>query len=188
MKLHKYSWQLLSKLSKRERLIVVISTIVVGMGMVDFLAVKPLLRHVSAARETKALREKELLKMEKMVAHRARIESEHQRYGRFLKTDLRDENVLTDFLEQIEKTAAVTHVKILNMNPKRPKEREGYKELSVAVVALADMRQFVSFLYLLERSESLIRVSRLQVELEGEKAGGNTLKGKVSIVRIYASR
>jgi len=170
---------LLSKFTKRERLLFVL-TLCAVLGIPAYLFIlEPTYKkwdELGAEFESAGLK---LSKNIKLLANKELLEKEYDKYKEYIQKEEGKEQELSSVLKEIEATALNSGVKITSIKPKGEKQLKNYKRYSVEVVSEAKISQFLKFIYDLENSKKLLKVERLVLSLKDAQT--DLLKGTLII-------
>ncbi len=173
---------LLSKFTKRERIIFILTISLISSLIVYVFVLEPVYKKWSQLRleyESAGLR---LVRNEKLLANKKNIEGEYEKYKEYIRKKEDKEQEMASILKEIEATASGSGVKITSIKPKGEKQLKNYKEYSVELVSEATLNQFIKFIYDLESSKELLKVERLVLSLKS--AQSDLLKGTLIVRKI----
>jgi Tfp pilus assembly protein PilO len=94
-----------------------------------------------------------------ILSQEAAISSEYKKFAQSIKQEQSDEEATASLLSGIEKMAGSVSVFILDMKPNSVEKSEFYKKYSVKIEAEAKISNLTDFIYQLENSPKLLRVS-----------------------------
>jgi Tfp pilus assembly protein PilO len=110
-----------------------------------------------------SVEEKKLGKSMLILAQEAAITEEYKKFAQSIKQEQSDEETIASLLSSIEKMAKSVSVFILDMKPAVVEKAEFYKKYAVKIEAEAKISNLTDFMYQLENSSSLLRVSEFRL-------------------------
>ena len=149
----------LSRLSKKEKRLFYITVAVVSVVFLDRVVFRPVINKLENFNGKIAVEEKKLEKSMLILKQEDAISSEYKKFAQSIKQDQSDEETISNLLSSIEKMAKSVSVFILDMKPGTVEKSEFYKKYSVKVEAEAKINNLSDFIYQLENSPKLLRVS-----------------------------
>lgn len=151
--------EFLSRLSKKERRLFYITVTVVAIVFLGKVVFKPVMNKLESFNGKISLEEKKLEKSMHILAQESSISSEYKKFAQGIKQEQSDEETIASLLSSIEKMANSVSVFILDMKPNPVEKSEFYKKYSVKIEAEAKISNLTDFIYQLENSPRLLRVS-----------------------------
>jgi Tfp pilus assembly protein PilO len=145
--------EFLSRLSKKEKRLFYITVTIVVCVFFGNLVFNPVMNGKIT------LEEKKLEKSMYILSQEAAISSEYKKFAQSIKQEQSDEEATASLLSGIEKMAGSVSVFILDMKPNSVEKSEFYKKYSVKIEAEAKISNLTDFIYQLENSPKLLRVS-----------------------------
>jgi len=155
--------ELLSRLSKKERRLFYIAVTVVAVVFLDRAVFRPVLNKLESFNGKISVEEKKLEKSMLILAQEAAITEEYKKFAQSIKQEQSDEETIASLLSSIEKMAKSVSVFILDMKPAAVEKTEFYKKYAVKIEAEAKISNLTDFMYQLENSSSLLRVSEFRL-------------------------
>lgn len=158
------------KLSRRERLLVFGSLLVLSVVGLDQLVLGPWWRHTSRIHQEVAKLETDIRAYQKLLNHSPQVQAQVKAYEGELRL-LRDGEVdIATMLREIETQAKESGVTLGEVKPFAPVVNEPYHELSFDVNGAASLQQWVHFTHLLQTSKMLFEVERASLERKSEES------------------
>ncbi|MDD5282302.1 MAG: type 4a pilus biogenesis protein PilO [Candidatus Omnitrophica bacterium] len=151
--------EFLSRLSKKERRLFYITVAVVAIVFLERVVFKPVMNKLENFNGKISLEEKKLEKSMHILGQESAITSEYEKFAQSIKQEQSDEETLAILLSSIEKMANSVSVFILDMKPGTVEKAEFYKKYTVKIEAEAKISNLTDFIYQLENSPKLLRVS-----------------------------
>jgi Tfp pilus assembly protein PilO len=170
----------LSKLSKRERVIVSFTTIFLLVVLMDRLVYQPILHGFERLNQEIQAEESRLIKNLGYLASREHIMAEHKRYADYFARAGSDEEETSSLLSEVEGLARESELFVTNMKPQPVKALDFAKKYSVEVEIKGGMVQIIQFFHGVYRSNHLL--SNQQLRLTKDKSSG-LVKGYLSITK-----
>jgi Tfp pilus assembly protein PilO len=170
------------RLSKRERLLFILTILVVGGLAAYIFVVEPAYKRWAGMEDEIETANTRLLKNLKLLANKEHLEKEFNKYKEYIQKGGQDEEEVAAILKEIEATAASCGVNLTSIKPKGTKALKEYRKFTVEVAGEARLNQFLKFIYDLEGSKKLLKVERLILTLKN--AQSDTLRGTLIIRKI----
>ncbi len=168
-------------LSKGERNILYLCLLVILSSLLYTTLVEPGVRRWRVRRERISAQELRLEKNLKIIAKRKAIEGCYQGYSDRFKSQGTEEEEMAKMLKEIE-TLAGDLVHITDIKPRPAKEKGFYRQYSVEIEYEAPIRPLTQFIYGLQNSPQMFKITQLQLNAKGpDKLKGWMLATKVSI-------
>lgn len=156
------------KLAKREKYILYGVMVLLFALVLERLIFNPLSERLWELNQQINAEEAKLIRGLRAEKQKDRIISEYQSYEKYLKLKGSDEEVVSEYLREIEKLARESAVSVSYTKPQLRSERGIYKEYTVDVRAAATLENTITFLYNLNSSNLLLRVEKFTLSLEQE--------------------
>jgi Tfp pilus assembly protein PilO len=151
--------EFLSRLSKKEKRLFYITVAVISIVFLERVVFKPVINKLESFNGKISLEEKKLEKSMLILAQEQTINSEYTKFAQNIKQEQSEEEAIAGLLSSIEKMAKSVSVFILDMKPGTVEKSEFYKKYSVKVEVEAKINNLSDFIYQLENSPKLLRVS-----------------------------
>lgn len=155
--------EFLSRLSKKEKRLFYIAATVVAVVFFDRVVFRPVLNKLESFNGKISVEEKKLEKSMLILAQEVAITEEYKKFAQSIKQEQSDEETIASLLSSIEKMANSVSVFILDMKPAAVEKAEFYKKYAVKIEAEAKISNLTDFMYQLENSSSLLRVSEFRL-------------------------
>jgi len=153
----------LSRLSKREKLILYLSVFFVSLTLLDRLAISPISSKMRALDKEIQDKEAGIKRDIKMLAQKDRIAAESAKYNSFLDKTKSEEEETSSLLKEIESLAGKSTVYLIDMKPGGVKEAGQSRKYLVSLNCEAQMEQLVDFMYNIENSLKLLIIEKYQI-------------------------
>ena len=176
--------QLFSRLSKRERLILYVTVIVIFFGLMQRLVYRPIVGHFNELEEKILSQEDQLSKNMRYLAAREIIVNRYSAYAAHAVTSGVDEEEIASLVNEIERLARKSGLSLVNMKPKPATATEFGKQYPLEVEVETQMAQLIKFIHGLHSSKYILGVEKLRLVPKGKKSAqvrGNLLINKTVI-------
>ena len=173
----------LSKLSKRERYITYITTVIIVFFFFSRVMLRPIINKLNDLNQEIAIQEKRLEKSLNILVQEDAINSNYKKYVKNLKQTSSDEEEIAELLSEIEQIAKKAGIFISDIKPLPVKKIDFYKEYVVELEAESEIAFIIDFIYQLEKSPRLLKVEKFHLTPKKEK-GKDFLKAQMSISEI----
>jgi len=172
-----------NKLSKKERIGLVVALVIIIVVLVDKLVISPVGEKFRRIDQEIDFSEKKLSRDLRNINNKDLIESEYKKYKDFVKkSSSSDEEDVANILAEIESLARSTGVNLVDIKPQATKRTDFYKEYAIAVEVEASMEQVITFLYNLNNSEQLLRAVKLRIGLKSKES--SLMKASLLVTKI----
>ncbi len=172
----------LSRLSKRERYIAYVTTVIVVLFFFNRVMLRPIVDKLKDLNQEIIIQENKLEKSLNILLHEDLINTNYKKYVQNLKQTHSDEEEIAGLLSEIEKIAKSSGVFLSDIKPLPVKKIDYYKEYFVELQTESDISSLIDFAYQLEKSPRLLRVGKFHLVPKKEKA--SLLKAEISISEI----
>lgn len=163
---------LLSKFSKREKILLVATILIVSTTVSYVFIIEPIIgafTKLNRQIETGTLK---LERSQKLLKKKGVIEAEYKKYASLVKPLASDEEEIASMLKAIEAIARKNNIHITNIRPQPVAKKPFYKEFIFEFVAEADIARLIKFIYDLQVSGNLLRVNKLTLSATSKKQKG----------------
>jgi len=171
--------QFFSKLSKRERVVLYASVIIVVLGSMDRLVYQPIMNLFNELEQEIRSQENQLSKNMRFLAAREAISNRYSAYAAYAVTTGSDEEEVAGLLNEVEGVARKAGLALLNMKPKPAITTVFGKQYPVEVEVETEMTKLIKFIYGLRNSKYILGVKKLRLVPKGKKS--SQIKGYVLI-------
>jgi Tfp pilus assembly protein PilO len=174
-------------LSKRERLIILVTAIVLALLALDRYAITPLLDYRAAIETQKQRAATEMQRATALMAHKRRIDPKwRETMAAGLKRDPAEAE--SQILHAVRDWSAETGLKLASLKPERLPGKKSLQEISFQAVGTGSMDAVARFLWRIETAEVPIRVKELQLGARKEGTDDLTLQLRLSTLYLPARR
>jgi Tfp pilus assembly protein PilO len=149
------------------------------MMILETVVFRPLSNRLATLNQEVRAKEVELMKGLRIDEQRDRILKEYKSYEGYLRIKGSDEEIISEFLREIERLGRESTVSLLDIKPQSTNKRGVYKEYIIEVRLEAPMKSIIDFLYRLNNSVLLLKVEKLVLSLKEESS--DILKVNMSI-------
>lgn len=158
------------KLAKREKQIAYGCAALFLIFILQKAVFEPLANKLDALNQEIQSLEAKLIKGLRQEGQRDEILKAYKNYEGYLKIKGSDEEVTSEFLKEIEKSARESGVSLSDIKPRSVNKRAMYKEYTIDIRTEAPMKYIIAFLYRLDRSNLLLRVDKITLGLREESS------------------
>jgi hypothetical protein len=174
--------KLFSRLSKRERIIAYLLIAAVCFMLFDRAVLSPITMRLEALNAEIVSKEKKLIRSMHIIGQEETITNEYNDYTKELKQVHSDEAAITLFQRSIEDAAKKANLSIRSMQPSEIERSGLYKKYAIKVDAEATAVHLTDFMYQVERSPQLLRIS--EFSLSPRRGDPSTLNIYMLITKI----
>lgn len=162
---------ILDKFTEREKTISYLVIALIISALIFNFLIEPLFKRWNGVdREIKLVKVK-LQKAILITKQKDEIAQEYIAYADKLKPKGSDEQEMTYILNELEILARKAGLKIVNMRPKPPVDKESYKRFIVEIETESDMSCLMRFVYDIKNSAQLLKVDRLNLSTKSSQSG-----------------
>jgi Tfp pilus assembly protein PilO len=97
------------------------------------------------------------------------IEKEYDSLTQRLKQGESDEQEITIVLDELEKAASRSNIRITSMRPRPVKQKEHYRQFEIEIKTESDMSSLMGFIYDIKGSPYLIKIDKLNLDARGSQ-------------------
>lgn len=173
-----------TSISKREKSFFIIALSAVFLSMFYAFIIEPLYKQYARLNQEINIKQVKLGKSLKLIKEQNVVTEEFKKYSQQLKKMGSDEEEMATVLSEIEKIGKSTGVYLSDVKPQKVKNKDFYKIMLVEIKFQADMQTLSQFIYKLQNSALLLKVSRLQVNSKG---GDFLLEGIIEVSKVSLS-
>jgi len=174
-------------LSKRERLIILVTAIVLATLALDRYVLTPFLDYRDALETQKQRSLGEMERATALMAHKHQIDPKwREMLAAGLKRDPAEAE--SQVLHSVRDWSTETGLKLTSLKPERLPEKKNLQEISFQAVATGSMDAVSRFLWRIETAKVPIRVKELQLGSRKEGADDLTLQLRLSTLYLTALR
>ncbi|TRZ52517.1 MAG: hypothetical protein D4S01_02795 [Dehalococcoidia bacterium] len=158
---------MIRKLSAREKIILNAVIITVVLSLIYIILIEPLVARWNNVNSRIELVKAKLQKSLSLMKDKSKIEAEYNNFTQKLKQSSSDEQEITIVLDELEKAARRSGLRITSMRPKPAKQKEHYRQFEVEIETESDMSSLMRFIYDIKNSPQLIKIDRLNLNTRG---------------------
>lgn len=154
----------LSRLSKRERVILYGCIVVLAVLFLDRLIVQPVYSSLHSLNTEIADKKAGIVRALRILAQKSRIEAEAAKFASFRQVQAPEEEIVTSLQKEITDIGNASSLYIVDMKPSGIKEEKGkIKKYMVTVTAEGQMEQVMAFMYAIENSTTMLTIEKYQL-------------------------
>lgn len=172
-------------ISKREKIFFIITLSVVSLSLLYGLLIEPIYKEYSRLNDEINIKRARLSKNLRLTKEKDIVTEEFKKYNQQLKIKGSDEEEMASVLSEIEKIGKSTGVYLTDVKPQRMKDMDFYKIMLVEIKFQSNMGTLSKFIYELQNSPLLLKVSRLQIDTKGGDI--SLLQGAIQVSKISLS-
>lgn len=158
------------KISSREKYIIYFCVALFMIMLLEKAIFSPLGRRLDGLNQEMEGLETKLIKGLRQEAQREQILKSYKNAEGYLKLKGSDEEVVSEFLREIEKLARESGVSLSDVKPRTVNKREIHKEYLIDIRTEAALEDIITFLYRMNNSKMLLKVDKLILSLKEENA------------------
>lgn len=172
-------------LSKRERMIVLATILVVGALLGDRLIWTPLANHLGELRSQRQQALAEVTKAKNLLAEKVQRERKNKK---LLTEDLRsDAEAESRVAEALNKWSKDARLELASVKPDRVAGDKGLKEIVFVVAGKGSLDSVAWFLYQVETSELPLKVKYMQLGSTSESGDSMSMELRLSTLYVAAA-
>lgn len=163
--------QFYAKLSKRERMILLGTSLVIGALLIDRLVFGPVTHKVLFLDQEIKSQEEAIKKSLHVLLRKDRIMEDGKRLATYsVDSPLPEEKEMTALLKDMEKMAGEAQLNVLNVKPGTIQSDSGVKKYLASMELEADMAEIITFFHAVESSKKLLRVEKYDIQPKGKES------------------
>jgi len=176
----------LSKISKRDKMILYAGAVVLFLVGGYYLAVTPWLEYRSKIK--KQIKSLELVAQENnfLLSREMDILRERALYEKHVHFGVSSEVEIALFLKEIESLAGQVQVSLQEIRPLGTEFGEWHREYGLEVRFVAQLPNWIRFVHALENAATLFTISKVQMEKDAEDP--RVLKGVMQVRKLVVSK
>jgi len=151
--------KIITKLSKREKTVLMVSIIFVLLALMDRAILHPIIDKMKSFEDEIKATEYEMIKNSKIINQSQRIEKEEKRYASYIKEAGSEEEETAGLLRIVENLASKTNVYLVDLKPGGVEKTGNVKKFVINVSCESQMQKILSFMYEIESSEVLMHIA-----------------------------
>ncbi|MFA6358163.1 MAG: type 4a pilus biogenesis protein PilO [Candidatus Omnitrophota bacterium] len=173
--------EFLTRLSNKEKRLFYITVAIIALVFFDRVVFRPVMNKLESFNGKINLEEKKLEKSMLILQEEAVIASEYKKIAQNIKQEQSDEETTATLLSNLEKMANSVSVFISDMKPNLVEKFDFYKKYSVKIEAEAKISNLADFIYQLENSPKLFRISDFRLTSQKKEA---ILKVNMTVTQV----
>jgi len=171
-----------SSISKRERIIFSVTSLVISLSIIYAFVIEPLYNKYTSLNQEINMKQIRLAKNLRLFKENDVVREEFNKYSHKLKTKGSDEEEMALVLTEIERIGKSTGTYLNDVKPQKIKDMDFYKTMLVEIRFQASVQTLSKFIYELQNSSLLLKASRLQINSKG--GDQQQLEGIIQISRV----
>jgi len=177
----KVSFVFLNRLSKREKIILAVALVIVGIFLSDRLVIHPLVGIFRSTDQELRDLEADVKKSVRLLSQKNRLQEEFKKYASYSVQAKSAEEEAVALLKTIEGLAGESGVNLVYVKPAAAKRGERLKEYYANLECEAQMEQLIKFFYRVESSTQLLKIKKFTLQPSAE--GSTVVRCVVTISR-----
>lgn len=150
---------IISRFSKREKVVFFAAIIFVSFSFVDRVILSPILKKMKVYSQDIKATEYDMLKNSKILQQRSRIEEEEKKYAQYSISAQTDEEEIATLLREIERLATRSAIYLNDLKPSGIQEEGMVKKFRVNVSCEGDMEKIILFMHFIEASNVIMQIT-----------------------------
>jgi hypothetical protein len=156
-------YAMLSRLSKREKLVLNLTVLVISLTLLDRMIINPITFKMRSLNKEIQEEMTSIKKNIRLVAQKETIRSEAGKYDSYVSSSKSEEEEITSALKEIENLANKSSVYLIDMKPGGLKETSSTKKYLINLNLEAQMEQLTDFMYEIESSNWMFTIEKYQI-------------------------
>lgn len=158
-----FIYNFLSRLSKREKLVLYCAVFFISLTFLDRLIISPIITKIQVLNKQIQDKEAAVRTSMRILAQKDKIASESTRYSPYISSLKSEEEEVTAILKEIESLANKSSVYLIDLKPSGIKDMGSSKKYLIALNCEAQMEQLIDFFYNIENSDKLFSIDKYQI-------------------------
>jgi len=175
---------IISRLSKREKIIFSTAILFVCFALLDRLVINPIVNKMKLYSEDIKKTEFEVIKNTKIIAQKSRIEAEEKKYAIYASKAKSDEEETAALLREIESLASRSSVYLVDLKPAGINKEALIKKFLVNVSCEGEMERLVAFMHLIESSHVIMQIAAFDIGPKSTKSKINRCELLINKIAI----
>jgi len=163
-------YKFLGQLSRREKLIMYWSVIVLLLTVVDRLIISPLASKMKSLDRTIESQERRIKQSLHIVTQKEKIMKGRHEYASYLSDSKSDEEEISNLLKEIETIGNKASIYLIDLKPMDPKDMGGSRKYTLNLNCEAQMDQLIAFMYDIENSAKLLTIEKYQINPKSKES------------------
>lgn len=176
----------LDNLSRREKAFFYITIAIISLSLFYNFILKPTIIKWRQLNRQVLNKEIELKRNIKYIKQKKEVGNIYQKYTAYIKRAGTEETEMAALLNEVEKVASTSGIRIANIRPKPTKDLQFCRKYILELNCEATMQDYIGFIYNLQTSGQLIRVEQLKVTSQGKD--NPLLRARMIITKVLASK
>jgi len=172
---------ILSRLSKREKLILYAAAALISLAFLDRLLLRPILLKMKEIDKKIEQQKTTIKKNLRILTQKERILNEGNKYASYsIEAPSSEEEV--SLLKNIESLASESLIHLVAIKPIGSGEEEASKKYGVSLDCEAQMERIADFMYRVESSSDLLKVEKFNISQKAKES--DIVKCSISVSKI----
>jgi len=162
---------MLKKLLKREKRILISVIAVTIIGLCYNFLVEPLFMRWRSTNSRIELIKVKLKKSLSLIKEKHKVDTEYSTYEQKFRSKGSNEQNIILILDEIEKIASRSGLKITSMRPKPPEQKDYHSWFAVKIETESDMSSLMRFIYEIKNSTQTLKIKKLNINTRSSQQG-----------------
>lgn len=175
--------QFMSKLSDKEKKVLYITILIVGLAALDRLLIAPGLESLKSSNDEIAKQEKIIKADLRVLNNKENINAREEVYSKFYQDKVEANDVVNrGLLSTIERIATKSKITITKSNPTDIKKQKRTIEYYANLDCTGGLENMISFMHAINSSDDLLKIIRF--DLLPKKGTENEVSASMSVVKL----
>jgi hypothetical protein len=174
-----------SKMSKREKMVLYGAAAVVALAFLDRAIVAPIISRTQALDKAVMDKKAAISRDMKMLAQKDNIDLRKAEYKAFSVLETTPEEDTSSLLKEVETLASKSSVYLADMKPQDSRKEHEFKKYQVNVNCEATFDKLIEFMYNLENSKKVLKIEKFAITLKSRQ--DPTLKCALTVSKVVLS-
>ncbi len=171
-----------SSLSKREKIILLITVLIIGVSILWGIILEPFVRKWVELDDLIFAKNVKLQKSLRLLDKYESNKAEYKKYSSLIKGKESDERHMAAILTEIDQLARRTSVYVTVLKPNAIKNTDFYQKFIVEVELDTSIAELAKFFYQLEKSPEILKVEDMEITARSDQKG--TIRCRLLISKI----
>ena len=173
-----------SKLSKNEKMLMILSFFFVVAAIMDRLILGPILSEQKVLDREVGVKLQTIRRSQRIIAFKDSILKEYAKYKEYLDTgEKTKEEIVSALLREIETIAAQKSITISNIQPGDVRQNPIMDEYETSLECLGKLRNVLEFMQALEESDFLFQITKYSMTPKSKAS--DIMKCSISMSRVF---
>ncbi|MFA6383795.1 MAG: type 4a pilus biogenesis protein PilO [Candidatus Omnitrophota bacterium] len=175
----------ISKMSKREKIVLYGAVAIVAIAFLDRAIVGPIISRTQALDKAIADKRAMINRDMKILSQKDNIELRKAEYKAFSVLETTPEEDTSSLLKEVEILASKSSVYLADMKPQDPKQEQDFKKYQVNIICESPFDKFIEFMYNIENSRKVLKIEKFSIIRKSRSDA--TLKCTLTVSKVVLS-